>query len=84
MKAATIAKQLDANKIVVYKIRRLRGYLWGWGLLVFQPSDWNITNRVGNIQRQLTNFRLDEKPYEKPTWHVFDTIEQMNQWQNNL
>lgn len=68
MYAKTILKNIQAGKTVEYKIRRLRGYLWGYTSLFFKPEDAHIG--VNNIEYLLTNFRRDEMPYDKPVWIV--------------
>lgn len=68
MHAKTILEKIKSGKVVTYTIRRLRGYLHGDASLVFQPKDAIIG--VQNIALQLTNFRLDESPYDKPRWEV--------------
>jgi len=66
MTPKSILKALLAGKQVKYTVRRLRGYLHGYASLVFKSADAVIGEN--NIADKLKNFRLDEKPYDKPDW----------------
>ena len=68
MHIKTIIENLKLGKTVTYRIRRLRGYLWGNAELVFQPSDLAVGE--SNLSDRLRNFRFDEKPYDQPKWEV--------------
>ena len=65
MQPKTIQKLINEGKTVTYTVRRLRGYLHGDASLVFYKN-----NNLHNIERELRNFRFDEKPYDQPRWTV--------------
>lgn len=82
MRPKKIVSLMDEGKIVIYRVRRLRGYLQGWAVLVFAGFEMLtdrpvITSRsVVDIQHKLDCFRFDEKPYDSPVWHVCNSSKQ--------
>lgn len=78
MRAKTIVTNLQEGKFVVYRIRRLRGYTYGWGHLAFVPEDGRISDPVLNLGHRLKCYRFDEAP----SWHVFENEEDFKKFLN--
>jgi hypothetical protein len=68
-----IVRCLKEGNTVTYRVRILRGYLWGYRGIAFKPDEWlplGDTVAQINIDHRLKCFRFDERPYDKPEWTV--------------